>query len=326
MPGFLQNERGLFLADLGVAPLPIMIDCDPGVDDAIALLLALASPELEILGITAVAGNVPMANVQRNARFICELAGHSEQKVFQGCTRPMVRGLEIAKDVHGEGGLAGVEFPEPAVPLQRQHGVDFLIETLLQATAPVTLATLGPLTNVAIALVKEPRIQPSIKELVMMGGSATFGNITASAEFNLYVDPHAAHVVFSSGLPITMFGLHVTHTVLTTPERRDRIHANGNRASQIAAKMLAFYGSEEAKRRGLPGSPLHDPCVLAYLIDRTLFRPAPAHVTVELQSPLTMGRTVVDWHPTQPPNAQVIQTADVHRFYTLLTERLATLP
>jgi len=308
-----------------MASLPIMIDCDPGVDDAIALMLAIASPELNILGITTVAGNVPMESIQRNARQICELARRPDLKVFRGCSRPMVRVLETAKDIHGEGGLAGISFPEPTMPLQVQHGVDFLIETLLHASEPITLATLGPLTNVAIALIKEPRITANIKEIVLMGGSTTFGNITASAEFNLYVDPHAAHVVFTSQVPLTMIGLNVTHTVLSTPARRDRLHANGNAPSRIAAEMLAFYGANEAKVLGLEGSPLHDPCVIAYLLNPALFKATPAQVEVELHSPLTLGRTVVDLHPKGRPNAQVVLHADAEGFYRLLSDRLARL-
>jgi len=303
-------------------PRPVLIDCDPGVDDAIALLLALASPELHVLGITTVAGNVPMEHIQRNARQICELAGRPDIQVFAGCPRPLVRTLATAEDVHGVGGLAGVTLPDPLMPLQSQHGVDFLIETLLNASEPITLATLGPLTNVAIALVKAPQIKAQIKEIVLMGGSLTFGNITPSAEFNIYVDPHAAHVVFTSGLPLTMIGLHVTHTVLSTPARRERLQANGNRPSQVAAEMLGFYGADEVQKLGIEGGPLHDPCVIAYLINPDLFEGQPAFVAIELGSPLTLGRTVIDLYESQPSNAQVIMHANADGFYELLTERL----
>lgn len=304
--------------------LSIMIDCDPGVDDAIALLLALTSPELEVLGITTVAGNVAMEHIQRNARQICELAKRPDIPIFAGCPRPLMRPLQTAEDIHGAGGLAGMTLPEPAMPLQSKHGVDFLIETLQTATAPITLATLGPLTNVAIALVKAPHIAEKIERIVLMGGSSTFGNITPSAEFNIYVDPHAAHVVFTSGIPLTMIGLNVTHTVLSTPARRDRLRTCGD-VGAIAARMLDFYGSEEAGQLGLEGPPLHDPCVIAYLIQPDLFVGQTAQVNVEIASPLTIGRTVVDFYPTEKPNATVITQADADGFYELLTQRLSQL-
>lgn len=310
----------------------IVIDCDPGLDDAIAILLACASPEFDILGITTVAGNVPMERVQRNARQICELAGRLDIPVYAGCPRPLLRPLETAKYVHGESGLGGVHLPEPQRPLQPQHGVDFLVETLMAAAEPLTLATLGPLTNVAIALVKEPRIRPKIQELVLMGGSLDHGNTTPAAEFNIYVDPHAAHIVFTSGIPLTMIGLHVTHTVLTTGDRLDRIRALGNQAGQAAADMLAFYGQFD-RGQGMVGGPLHDPCVIAYLLQPELFSGQEFNVQVELHSPMALGQTLVDRLQTgsrpahaAPANVNVIMNANADGFYELLIERLGTLP
>lgn len=299
-----------------------MIDCDPGVDDAIALLLALNSPELAVLGITTVAGNVAMAQIQRNARQICELAERPDLKVFAGCPRPLMHPLQTAEDVHGAGGLAGLTLPEPTLPLQAKHGVDFLIETLQTATAPITLATLGPLTNVAIALIKAPHIAEKIERIVLMGGSSTFGNITPAAEFNIYVDPHAAHVVFTSGIPLTMIGLNVTHTVLSTPERRDRLRHSG-KVGAVAAQMLDVYGMAEATQKGMAGPPLHDPCVIAYLLRPDLFTGQAARVDVEMNSPLTLGRTVVDFYPSGQPNATVITRIDADGVYDLLTQRLS---
>lgn len=171
---------------------PIIIDCDPGVDDAIALLLALASPEFNLLGVTTVAGNIPLSLTQKNARQICELAGRTDVLVYAGCPRPIMRLLATAQEVHGVNGLAGVELPEPIIPLPTVHGVDFLIETLINSAGDITLATLGPLTNIAVAMIKEPRICNYIREIVIMGGAITQGNITPSAEFNIYVDPHAS--------------------------------------------------------------------------------------------------------------------------------------
>lgn len=305
----------------------IMIDCDPGVDDAIALLLALAAPELEIVGITTVAGNVPLALTAANARKICELAGRDDMGVYAGCPRPLLRSLHTAEDVHGKTGLEGVTLPEPTLPLQPQHGVQFLVDTLLRAEQPITLATLGPLTNVAIALIQAPAIATHIREIVMMGGAITQGNVTPAAEFNIYVDPHAAQVVFSSGIPITLLSLDVTHQVLTTPERLDRIRAIDTPVAQAAAALLSHYGRLDGDRHGLSGGPLHDPNVIAYLLQPSLYQGAPGHVSVETISPLTMGQTVVDfWGTThREANAHVIQTADAEGFYQLLIERLAVL-
>ncbi len=301
---------------------PLIIDCDPGVDDAIALLLALASPELEILGITTVAGNVPLALTQRNARQICELAGQTQIPVFAGCPRPLVRRLLTAEEVHGKSGLEGVMLPDPQMPLQPQHGVDFLVETLLQAPEPITVAATGPLTNIAMALVKAPQIAEKIEQLVLMGGSYGSGNITAAAEFNAYGDPHAAHVVFGSGLPIAMFGLNLTHQVITTPERRQRIQHLGSPVAEAAAALLSKYGSHDSQQLELSGGPLHDPCVIAYLLQPDLFELAPADVEVEIASPLTLGQTVVNRRDPQS-GTQVALKADAVGFYELLVERLS---
>lgn len=301
---------------------PLIIDCDPGVDDAIALLLALASPEFEILGITTVAGNVPLALTQRNARQVCELAGQTQIPVFAGCPRPMVRRLLTAEEVHGKSGLEGVVLPDPQMPLQSQHGVDFLIETLLQAPEPITVAATGPLTNMAMALVKAPQITEKIEQLVLMAGSYGPGNITATAEFNAYVDPHGAYVVFASGLRIAMFGLNLTHQVITTPERRQRIQHLGSKVAEAAAALLSQYGSHDSQQLRLGGGPLHDPCVIAYLLQPGLFELVPADVEVEIASPLTLGQTVVNRRDPQS-GTQVALKADAVGFYDLLVERLS---
>lgn len=310
-----------------MTPRPIIIDCDPGVDDAIALLLAFASPELEILGITTVAGNVPLALTQKNARQICELAHRTQIPVYAGCPRPILRSLATAEEVHGTTGLFGVDLPEPALPLQSQHGVDFLIETVMTADRPVTLATLGPLTNLAVALIKAPQIAKNIAEVVAMGGAVTHGNITPSAEFNLYVDPHAAEVVFSSGMAVTMIGLDATHQVLTTPDRLNQMKAIGTPVAHAAATLLSHYGSHDAERFGMAGSPLHDPCVIAYLLQPHLFTTKKCYVTVETQSELAIGRTIVDWWQVtdRVPNVNVVETIDAAGFYQLLIERLVQL-
>jgi purine nucleosidase len=304
---------------------PIIIDCDPGSDDAIALFLALATQEyLDILGIVTVAGNVPLKLTQINARKICELAGFSSLKVYAGCARPILRSLVTAEEVHGKTGLDGILLPEPTMPLQKQQGIDFLIQTLMQAEQKITLATLGPLTNLAVAMIHQPQICERIEELVLMGGAVTQGNITPSAEFNLYVDPHAAHVVFNAGIPLTMISLDITHQAIATPERMNTIRALNNRISQATISLLEHYGNVDMQRYGTSGPFLHDPCVIAYLLQPELFTNYRAHVQIEVVSELTMGRTVVDcWHITgQAPNTNVVDSINVDGFYQLLTSAL----
>lgn len=309
-----------------MSPLPLIIDCDPGVDDAIAILLALASPELNLLGITTVAGNVPLLLTQTNARKVCELAGRVDVPVYAGCPRPLLRPLATAEYVHGVTGLDGAQLPPPTMPLQPQHGVDFLIDTLLQSPGSLTIAALGPLTNLAIALVKEPLIIPKIHEIVLMGGAITQGNVTPAAEFNIYVDPHAAQVVFTSGVPLTMISLDVTHQVLTTPERLQQMRAIANPVSQAAADLLTYYGAYEREHFDDAGSPLHDPCVIAYLVQPELFTSRNLYVAVETNSELTLGQTVVDtWQVSdRTPNVNVVLSVDVDGFYRLLIERLSS--
>ncbi len=311
-----------------MAGRPLIIDCDPGVDDAIALLLALAcSDDLDLLGITTVAGNVPLPLTQYNARRVCQLAQRFDVPIFAGCPRPLLRPLTTAEHVHGSTGLDGAVLPEPTSPLQSQHGVAFLIERLSTATEPITLATLGPLTNLAIALVQCPAIAQGIDQVVMMGGSLGAGNVTPAAEFNLYVDPHAARVVVEAGLNLTMIGLDVTHQVVTTPDRLAAFAALGNAVGQTAANLLKYYGQLDAERYGLAGSPLHDPCVIAYLLRPELFSGQPMHLAIETESQLCLGRTVATpvLSAAQPANAQVLTAAQAEGIYTLLLDRLAKL-
>ncbi len=306
---------------------PIIIDCDPGVDDAIALLLAFASPELEILGITTVAGNVPLALTHSNARKICELANRLDIPVYGGCPRPLLQPLHTAEDIHGKTGLDGVALPEPTLTLQPEHAVSFLVRALERASEPITLATLGPLTNVAIALIQSPSIAGKIQDIVMMGGAITHGNITPAAEFNMYVDPHAASVVFNSGIPITLLSLDVTHQVITTPERLAKIRAIATPVAHAAADLLAFYGQVDSDRYHMPGGPLHDPNVIAYLLHPNLYDGTLCHVAIETVSPYALGQTIVDiWGASgKPANATAIQTVDAEGFYELLINRLQRL-
>jgi purine nucleosidase len=312
-------------------PRPIIIDTDPGQDDAVAILLALASPaELEVLGIVAVAGNVPLALTQRNARIVCELAGRPEVPVYAGCERPMQRDLVTAEYIHGKTGLDGPTLPEPTMKLQPQHGVDYLIETLRRAEAgAITLCTLGPLTNVGMALVKAPDIVPKVREIVMMGGAYfEVGNTTPAAEFNIYVDPHAADLVLRSGIPVTIIPLDVSHKALTTAPRIQRFRALGTRCGRAVAEMLEFFERHDVEKYGADGGPLHDPGVIAYLLEPDLYSGRKVNVTIETASPLTLGMTVADWWRVtdRPPNAQFMNDVDADGFYDLLTERIATLP
>ncbi|MGE0503755.1 MAG: nucleoside hydrolase [Rhizobiaceae bacterium] len=307
----------------------IIIDTDPGQDDAVAILLALASPELEVLGITAVAGNVPLRLTEKNARKICELAGKPETKVFAGAIRPLMRTLTTAEEVHGRTGLNGPDLPEPTMPLQKQHAVDFIVETLMaEKPRTVTLCPLGPLTNIALALIREPRIAARITRIVLMGGGFfEGGNVTPAAEFNIYVDPHAADVVFRSGIPLIVMPLDVTHKALTTGKRIAAFRKLGTRVGIATAEMLEFFERFDGGKYGTDGGPLHDPCVIAWLLKPKLFKGREVNVTVETGSELTMGMTVIDWWGVtkRPKNATVMSDIDADGFFALLVERLGRL-
>lgn len=307
----------------------IIIDTDPGQDDAVAILLALASPELDVVGITAVAGNVPLRLTEKNALKICELAGRRDIKVFSGAIRPLVRQLVTAEHVHGKTGLDGPDLPEPTMTLQAQHAVDFIVETLMrEEPGTVTLCPLGPLTNIALALVREPRIATRIKEIVLMGGGFfEGGNVTPAAEFNIYVDPHAADVVFRSGVPIVVMPLDVTHKALTTAKRVEAFRKMGSKVGDATAALLDFFERFDEEKYGTDGGPLHDPCVIAYLLKPDLFKGRHCNVSVETASDLTMGMTVIDWWGVtdRPKNATVMRDIDSDGFFGLLAERLARL-
>lgn len=312
-------------------PRKIIIDTDPGQDDAVAILTALASPEeLEVLGIVCVAGNVGLSQNSQNALKVVELSGRSEVPVYAGCDRPMVRKLVTAEHVHGKTGLDGPDLPEPQLALQPTHGVDYLIGALkVHEPGEVTLCTLGPLTNVAMALVKAPEIAERIKEIVMMGGAYfEVGNITPTAEYNVFVDPEAADVVFRSGIPIVQASLDVTHQVLSTHERLDRFRALGNRTGAAVADMLGFSERFDLEKYGDQGAPLHDPCVIAYLLQPDIFAGRKINVSVELHGELTRGMTVADyWRITdRPHNVHFLRHADADGFYSLLFDRLGRLP
>ncbi|WP_323013929.1 nucleoside hydrolase [Devosia sp.] len=312
-------------------PRKIIIDTDPGQDDAVAILLALASPdEIEVLAVVAVAGNVGLHHNANNARKVLELSGHTSVPVYAGCARPMRRQLVTAEHVHGDTGLNGPDLPEPSIPLQTQHGVDYIIDALMSAEpGTITLCTLGPLTNIAMAMVKQPAIIGRIAEIVMMGGAYfEVGNITPAAEFNIYVDPEAADVVLRSGVPTTMLPLDVTHQMQSTPARLDAIRALGNRTGEAVYQMLSFSQEFDLEKYGWEGAPLHDPTVIAYLLRPHLFEGRHCNVSIETDSELTVGMTVTDyWHVTgKVRNVNYMRNGDAEGFYALLNERLARLP
>ncbi len=305
----------------------IIIDCDPGQDDAVALFLALSSPdELDVLGITTVAGNVPLELTERNARMMCDIAGKKSTRVFAGCERPMLREPITAEYIHGNTGIDGIDVFDPETPLEEQHAVDFIVETLRAADAEsVTLVPTGPLTNVATAIERDRDILNSVKEIVLMGGAMREGgNRSPSAEFNILVDPHAADIVFNCGRPVTAMGLDVTHQVLSTRERVGRIRQVGNPVAEATAGMLSFFHRYDTKKYGSEGAPLHDPCTVAYLLQPDLFETKFCNISVETGSELTAGHTAVDfWHVTdRPHNAHWAYEVDADGFYELLTERL----
>src|ERR1700678_3115116 len=310
---------------------PVIIDTDPGQDDAVAILFALgASDRLDVRAITAVAGNVPLSLTAKNARIVLGWARRTDIPVYAVCPRPLVREPVTAEHVHGETGLDGVPLEEPKVELANGHAVDFLIKALGNAwPASITLCLLGPMTNLAAALVQDPDIRRGIKEVVLMGGGYHVrGNVTPAAEFNVYADPEAAAVVFGSGIPLVVLPLDVTHQALSTKERIARLESLGNRGGALIAAILRSHGSIEIKQMATDGGPLHDPTVIAYLLQPSLFSGRAVNVTVETRGELTVGETVVDWRGVtgRPANALWLSQVDSDGFYELLTETVKRLP
>ncbi len=308
----------------------IIIDTDPGQDDAVAILLALASPaDIELLGLTAVAGNVPLALTAKNTRMVCELAGRTDIPVFAGCEAPMNRTLVTAEHVHGKTGLDGPTLPDPTMPLQDTHAVDFIVETLRRETpGTVTLCPLGPLTNIATAFRQAPDIIARVAEIVLMGGAYfEVGNITPSAEFNIYVDPDAADIVFRAGCKLTVMPLDLTHKALTSRERVEAFRAIGTPVGKAVAEWTDFFERFDKEKYGSLGAPLHDPCVIAYLIRPDLFAGRHINVVVETEGRFTTGMTVADWWRVsgRDANAHFMRDVDDTGFFSLLTERIARL-
>jgi purine nucleosidase len=309
-------------------PRKIIIDTDPGQDDAVGILLALASPELEVLGITAVAGNVPLALTVKNARKVCEVAGRGDILVFAGCDKPMAKDLVTAEHVHGKSGLDGIELPDPTMPVQDKHGVDFIIDTLRsEPSGTVTLCPMGPLTNIATAFERAPDIIERVQEIVLMGGAYfEVGNITPAAEFNIYVDPEAADIVFKSGVKLVVMPLDVTHNALVTQERLIPFKDMGH-VGEVVLGWMDFFERFDIEKYGSAGGPLHDPTVIAYLINPDMFKGRFINVEIETTSELTRGMTVADWWGVtdRAPNATFMGDLDADAFFKLLTDRIATL-
>ena len=305
---------------------PVLIDCDPGHDDAMALLLALASPELELLGVTTTHGNQTLEKTTANALRVLEFAGRGDIPVAAGADRPLLRDARVADHVHGESGLDGPDLPPPARAAASAHAVDFLADRLHEAARPVTLVPTGPLTNVALLLVRHPDVKDDIERIVLMGGAIAEGNVTPAAEFNIWVDPEAAQRVFHSGIDVTMVGLDVTHRALMTAEHAERLRAAG-RVGTMVADLWAFYHRYHARVYDFPGTPVHDALAVAHVIDGGLVRTERRNVEIDCASELCRGRTVVDlWQISgRRPNCHVAVDVDADGFLDLLLERIGSL-
>ncbi|WP_342358818.1 nucleoside hydrolase [Terrarubrum flagellatum] len=311
-----------------MTPAPVIIDCDPGIDDTVAILTALASPELDILGISVVSGNAPLERTVRNALQICELAGRPETPVYSGCFRPLMR-APIRGQFSGVKGLGSANLPDPSKKQEATHAVRFLVDTLTEAGRTgrkITLCTLGPLTNIAVALRHGPEVAAGIERIVMMGGAfREAGNRTMTSEFNILVDPHAAHIVFSSDIPVIVQSLDATHQAIATPERIAKIRSVGGRVAELVADLLTFWDRKDVARYGSLGGPLHDPLVIVYLLRPDLFKTEQARVFVQHESEVSMGQTIADWwnKSGETPNAQIVSKVDADGVFALISERLA---
>ncbi|GAA3776790.1 nucleoside hydrolase [Plantactinospora mayteni] len=307
---------------------PVILDCDPGHDDALALLLAAADPRIELLAITTVAGNQTLDKTTVNARRICTAAGITDVPIAAGCAAPLVGELRVAPEIHGASGLDGPTLGEPTVPVRDEHAVALIRRILLDHPEPVTLVPTGPLTNIATLLRDHPEVAPKIREIVFMGGSTGRGNVTPYGEFNVVVDPEAADVVLRSGLPVTMCGLNVTHQALVTPDVIARFQRLDTDLARICVDLMTFFAATYQNVFGLADPPLHDPIAVARVIDPSIVACVPAPVSVELAGTLTRGATVVDLHhrTATPDNADVALHLDVDPFWDLVigaVERLA---
>ncbi len=311
-----------------MTPIPVIIDCDPGIDDALALLLAAASPALDLRAVTVVAGNQTLPRTLHNCLTVLDYAGIRHVPVAAGADRPLVRDLLTAGHVHGESGLGDLRLPEPARRPEPVHAVDLIARVLRAADAPVTLIPVGPLTNIALLLLTAPELHPRIARIVLMGGSLGAGNVTPAAEFNIYVDPEAARIVFRSGLPLTMVGLDVTHQAPITPDHSAGLRASGRRVAGMAADLLDSYGRFYGPERRRQGLPVHDALAVAAVVEPALMTTRPYYVDVETRGELTTGQTVADRRETaeRPANVEVAVGVDAERFAALLLDGLRAFP
>lgn len=302
----------------------VILDCDPGHDDAIALLLAARSPALELRAVTVVAGNQTLPKTLNNTLRVCSFAGITDVPVAAGMSRPLVREQIIAGNIHGESGLDGPSLPEPSIEAAPIHAVDLIVEEVLAAPGEITLIPVGPLTNVASALRREPTLASKIQRIVLMGGGITKGNSTPVAEFNIFADPEAAHVVFESGVPLTMVGLDVTHQSIPGVVERERVRQIGSPVATLVDQLLEFFGRTYRQRFGFAGPPVHDACAVAEVIEPGIVRTQHVNVAIELRGGLTYGMTVCDLHGVtgRAPNADVGVELDRARFWDLLVDGL----
>ncbi|GAA1908711.1 nucleoside hydrolase [Arthrobacter gandavensis] len=306
-------------------PHKIILDCDPGHDDAVALLLAHGSPEIELLAVTTVVGNQTLEKVTRNALAIARVANITGVPFAAGCDRPLVRTIENAPDIHGDSGMDGPELPEPTVELDSRHAVDLIIDTVMShEPGTVTLVPTGGLTNIAMAVRKEPRLAERVKEVVLMGGGYHVGNWSAVAEFNIKIDPEAAHIVFNEKWPLTMVGLDLTHQALATDEVAERIAAVGTKPAKFVGELLEFFGHTYKDAQGFDFPPVHDPCAVAYVIDPSVMTTQRVPLDVELTGTLTLGMTVADFRAPAPAdcNTSVAMELDQDKFWGLVVDAL----
>ena len=306
-------------------PNKIILDCDPGHDDAIAMLLAWGSPEIDLIGVTTVMGNQTIEKVTRNALSVARVAGITGVPFARGAHRPLVRQIEVAESIHGASGLDGPRLPEPTLKLDPRHAVDFIIDTIMAAdVGDITLVPTGALTNIAMAARKEPRIVERVKQVVLMGGGVNVGNWSATSEFNIVIDPEAAHIVFNELWPLTMVGLDLTHEALATPAVVETIAAIDTAPSRFVGELLEFFGATYRQQQGFEHPPVHDPCAVAFVIDPTVMQVTRVPLSVELTGTLTLGMTVADFRAPAPADCttQVAGKLDHAKFWGLVVDAL----
>ena len=307
----------------------IILDCDPGHDDAVAILLAAGNPDIELLGLTTIGGNHTIDKVTHNARQVLTIAGALDVPVYRGASRPLINDVVTAEDIHGDSGMEihGYNLPEPAVGVEGEHAVRWIVDTLMrEEPGTVTLVPTGPLTNIALAVRMEPRIVSRVREVVLMGGAYGTGNVTASAEFNTYVDPEAAAIVFGEDWPVVMVGLDLTHQALATPEVESRFAALGTSAGDFVVALIDAFRRNYKDAQDFDNPPVHDPCAVAYVIDPSLVETVPAPLSVELAGTLTRGRTVADFRASNAPCTSSVATRlDVDRFWDLVVDAVQRL-